>query len=177
MDETLPDDKAITVPVPAVDLTVENRFRTLNVADISHFVVQLSDKRLDLIMQSCAGPNYDFDKPWPFWFFIGKTLSKAFLGNEDQLEWFNAVRVRDREFIAFTNVGRENGLDSREMNHDLDEKRIRVVEVDFLKPVPGEQLKAFWKPARGIIVQKVREWIEDERSKAQHQEGDPASAV
>ncbi|RDH31153.1 hypothetical protein BDQ94DRAFT_160744 [Aspergillus welwitschiae] len=135
MDETLPDDKAITVPVPAVDLTVENRFQALNVADISHFVVQYS----------CAGPNYDFDKPWPFWFFIGKTLSKAFLGNEDQLEWFNAVRVRDREFITLTNVGRENSLDSREMNHDLDEKRD-----------PG---------------------IEDERSKAQHQEGDPASAV
>ncbi|GLA00044.1 hypothetical protein AnigIFM60653_007111 [Aspergillus niger] len=177
MDETLPDDKAITVPVPAVDLTVENRFQALNVADISHFVVQLSDKRLDLIMQSRAGPNYDFDKPWPFWFFIGKTLSKAFLGNEDQLEWFNAVRVRDREFIAFANVGRANSLDSREMNHDLDEKGIRVVEVDFFKPVPGERLKAFWKPARGIIDQKVREWIEDKRSKAQNQEVNTASAV
>ncbi|GJP89671.1 hypothetical protein CBS147353_9971 [Aspergillus niger] len=128
-------------------------------------------------MQSCAGPNYDFDKPWPFWFFIGKTLSKAFLGNEDQLDWFNAVRVRDREFITFANVGRENSFDSREMNHDLDEKGIGVDEVDFLKPVPGERLKAFWKPARGIIDQKVREWIEDERGKEQNQEGDPASAV
>lgn len=43
----------------------------------------------------------------------------------------------------------------------LMKKGIRVVEVDSLKPVPGEQLKAFWKPARGIIDQKVREceWI------------------
>ena len=47
MDETLPDDKAITVPVPAVDLTVENRFRTLNVADISHFVVQYVKLRVE----------------------------------------------------------------------------------------------------------------------------------
>lgn len=40
MDETLPDDKAITVPIPAVNLTVEDRFRNLVVSDISHVVVQ-----------------------------------------------------------------------------------------------------------------------------------------
>lgn len=47
MDETLPDNKAITVPIPAVDLTVENRFRTLNVADISHIVVQYVKFRVE----------------------------------------------------------------------------------------------------------------------------------
>lgn len=40
MDETLPDDKAITVPVPTVDVTTEDRYKYVLTADISHFVVQ-----------------------------------------------------------------------------------------------------------------------------------------
>ena len=40
MDETLSDDRAILAPAPTVDLTVEDRFRTLKTADISHVVVQ-----------------------------------------------------------------------------------------------------------------------------------------
>ncbi|RAL01111.1 uncharacterized protein BO80DRAFT_455224 [Aspergillus ibericus CBS 121593] len=131
MDETLPDDRAITVPVPAVNLTVEDRFQNFEVSEISHVVVQLSDKRLDSIMQSCASLTYNFDKPWPFWFFIGKTLSKVFF---------------------------ENILDPTKPNHI--EEELRVVEVDFSKPIRGEDLKAFWKSGREITCQRVREWLE-----------------
>lgn len=106
-------------------------------------------------MQSCAGLTYNFDKPWPFWFFIGKTVSKAFFGDEQQLKWLNSVRVRTREFIAFTNVQTENILDPENSNYV--EEELRVVEVDFSKPTPGEDLKAFWKPGREIICQRVRE--------------------
>ena len=40
MDETLPDHKAITVPVPTVNLATEDRFKASAVADICHVVVQ-----------------------------------------------------------------------------------------------------------------------------------------
>lgn len=99
-------------------------------------------------MQSVAEISYNFDKLWPFWFFVGKILSKAFFHNEEQLEWLNTVEVRNREFIAFTNT-KHTG-----------EGKLRVVEVDFPKPQPGESLKFFWKPARGIICQKVQDFKE-----------------
>lgn len=101
-------------------------------------------------MQIIAGIPYDFNKPWPFWFFISNIVSKAFFGVEDQLEWLNAVRVRTREFIAFSNTGT---IKDAGPTHEI--RRIQVVEVDFLKPQPGENIKLFWKPARGIISQQV----------------------
>ncbi|KAJ5629787.1 hypothetical protein N7528_003444 [Penicillium herquei] len=145
MDETLPGNEAITVPVPTAVVTTEDRHNTFPIADISHFVVQ----RLDSIMQHVAGVSYDFDMPWPFWFFIGKIISKCFFDNEGQLEWLNAVRVRSREFIAFTNTQ----INSNKAN-------LRIVEIDFLKPQHNEDLKLFWKPARGLICQKVEFWLD-----------------
>lgn len=40
MDETLPDREAITVPIPTIDVTTEDRNKATPAADISHFVVQ-----------------------------------------------------------------------------------------------------------------------------------------
>lgn len=40
MDETLPDNRAITAPVPTVDVTAEVRNQGLEAGAISHFVVQ-----------------------------------------------------------------------------------------------------------------------------------------
>ncbi|KAH0558682.1 hypothetical protein GP486_004665, partial [Trichoglossum hirsutum] len=144
MDETLPDRDAITVPVPTVDLTTEDRLST---TDITHIVIQLADRRLGSIMESVGVP-YEFNKPWPFWFFIGKIVSKAFFNNDQRLEWLNTVRVRNREFIAFTNAGREETDGNR---------KLQVIEVDFAKPQPGKKLELFGKLARGLISQKVQE--------------------
>ncbi|KAE8401950.1 hypothetical protein BDV37DRAFT_285210 [Aspergillus pseudonomiae] len=146
MDEALPDNEAITVPVLLAEVTAEERSRTFPVADITHFVVQRSDRRLDLIMQSVAGIPYSFNKPWPFWFFICKIVSKALFDDENQLKWLNAVRVRDREFIAFTNT-----------QSNVEEAKLQVVEIDLPKPQPGEPLKLFGRPAREIICPKVQD--------------------
>lgn len=110
-------------------------------------------------MQSIAGVPYNFNKPWPFWFFIGKIVSKAFFDDEEQLEWLNAVRVRSREFIAFTNTQKKIASNQEESN--IDKTVLQIVETDFSKPQPGEDLNFFWKPARGIIYQKVQdcEWM------------------
>ncbi|KAJ5722002.1 hypothetical protein N7488_000037 [Penicillium malachiteum] len=76
-----------------------------------------------------------------FWFFIGKILSKTFFENEGQLEWFNAVRVRTREFIAFTNT-----------QVNIDKANLQVVEIDFVKPQPNENLKLFFQNATKTIT-------------------------
>lgn len=106
-------------------------------------------------MRCCADLAYDSDRPWPFWFFIGKALSKALFGDEQQLQWLNAVRVRNREFVEFINMGGDRMSDLELMNRG--EGKLRVIEVEFSKPIPGEDLKAFWKPAREIIRQRVEE--------------------
>lgn len=120
---------------------------------------RLSDRRMDSIMQSVAGIPYDSNKPWPFWFFIGKIISKAFFGDEERLEWLNAVRVRTREFIAFTNIRKD--IVSNQDKSTVEKARLQVAEIDFSKPQPGKTLEFFWKPARGIICQKVQdcEWM------------------
>lgn len=105
-------------------------------------------------MQFIAEIPYNFNMPWPFWFFVGKIVSKAFFNNEEQLGWLNTVQVRNREFIAFTNT--QISISDQE-EQQARKRKLRVVEVDFPKPQPGENLKLFWKPARGIICQKVKD--------------------
>jgi hypothetical protein len=61
-------------------------------------------------MQFVAGVPYNFNKPWPFWFFICKTVSNVFFNDEEQLQWLNAVRIRTKEFIAFTNTQKQNAF-------------------------------------------------------------------
>jgi len=86
-----------------------------------------------------VGVPYIFNKPWPFWFFLAKMVSKVFFEDENQLEWFNMVRVRTRAFITFTNIRKKE---------TIGDGKLQVVEVDFLK--------LFWKPAREIIAQHVQ---------------------
>jgi hypothetical protein len=106
-------------------------------------------------MQSIAGIPYDSNMPWPFWFLIGEIVSKAFFSDEGRLEWLNAVRVRTREFIAFTNI--QSNRVSNQDKTDIEEAKLQVVEVDFSRPQPGEALNLFWKPARPIISKKVQD--------------------
>lgn len=118
--------------------------------------IRLSDNRLDSIMQSVCEIPYDFNKPWQFWFFIGKLMSKAFYGNEQQVEWLNAVRVGTRECIAFTNTQDNRDVDQTEGL--TKNTMIQVVGVDFSIPRPDADLELFRKPARKIITQKVQNY-------------------
>jgi hypothetical protein len=92
-------------------------------------------------MQSVVGVPYDFNKPWTFRFYIGKIVSMAYFDDEDQLGWLNAVRVRTREFIAFTNTWKKGASPKNESHTDKTE--LQVVEVGFSKPQPGEDLIAY----------------------------------
>jgi hypothetical protein len=105
-------------------------------------------------MLSVAGVPYKFNKPWPFWFYIRKIISKAFFDDEKQLEWLNAVGVQTREFIAFTNT-QINRVSNQETSN-IEEAKLRIVEVDFPKPQPGENLKLFGSPSEELYARKSK---------------------
>lgn len=83
-------------------------------------------------------------------------MSKAFYGNEQQVEWLNAVRVGTRECIAFTNTRDNRDVDQTEGL--TKNTMIQVVGVDFSIPRPDADLELFRKPARKIITQKVQNY-------------------
>ncbi|PYI08673.1 hypothetical protein BO78DRAFT_395533 [Aspergillus sclerotiicarbonarius CBS 121057] len=43
---------------------------------------------------------------------------------------------------------------------NVEKAKLQVVEIDFSKPQPGENLNVFWKPARAIIRQKAQDWLD-----------------
>ncbi|KAM0667227.1 hypothetical protein ACQRIU_005082 [Beauveria bassiana] len=146
MDWSLPDIDKVTVPVPAVEVMTEERNKGLDMSKVTHYVVQLSDRRFNCLMQAMAGVPFDRDSPWGFWFFIGKVVSKAFFNDERRLKWFNSVRISTRAFIGFADTA--VSFDEKE---DAQNGALYILELDFLKPRPRESIKLFWKPARPPI--------------------------
>jgi hypothetical protein len=71
-------------------------------------------------------------------------ISKALFRHERQLLPFNFTRVRTTEFITCTNASFAKG------------NEIKVIEVSVAKP-GHEPLQAFWQPAKGSSVERVRQ--------------------
>jgi hypothetical protein len=110
---------------------------------------RLSERRQKAIMEA-VGVEYLTEFPTPFWYYFGKIASQGIYGDEKQFRLLNCTRVRATEFISFTNrtfADRKAAGNATPLN---------VVEVDILKPVSGQPLQLFWKPARGIIIQLVQ---------------------
>ncbi|GLA05352.1 hypothetical protein AnigIFM60653_005834 [Aspergillus niger] len=144
MEPTLPAD-TITAPVPEIDLIVEDQYHDLVLSDTRYFIAQ----RLNSIMEFCTSIGFNPNQPLLFRDFIGRAISKAFFGDEQQLQWFKAGQIRNMDYITFRNVQRTEPLVGT----------TQAIVVDFLEPVPGQNLKAVWKPAPGITLQSVRECI------------------
>ncbi|GKZ83838.1 hypothetical protein AnigIFM56816_008934 [Aspergillus niger] len=138
MEPILPAD-TLTAPVPEVDLIVEDQFHNLVLADTRYIIVQ----RLNSIMEFCTSIGFNLNQTLLFRDFIGRAISKAFFGDEQQLQWFKAGQIRNMDYITFRNVQRTEPLVGT----------IQVIVVDFLEPVPGQNLKAVWKPVTGITLQ------------------------
>ncbi|KAI2878817.1 hypothetical protein CBS11852_10176 [Aspergillus niger] len=142
MEPTLPAD-TITAPVPEIDLIVEDQYHDLVLSDTRYFIAQ----RLNSIMEFCTSIGFNPNQTLLFRDFIGRTISQAFFGDELQLQWFKAGQIRNMDYITFRNVQRTEPLVGT----------IQVIVVDFLEPVPGQNLKAVWKLVPGITLQSVRE--------------------
>lgn len=97
-----------------------------------------------------VGVEYLSDFPTPFWYYYRKIVAKGIYANGKQLRLLNCIRMRTRVFSSFTNA---TFADRKAAGKVIP---LNVVEVDILKPRPGEPLQLFWKPARGIIIQRVK---------------------
>ncbi|KAJ5452203.1 hypothetical protein N7445_000386 [Penicillium cf. griseofulvum] len=151
MAETHSDPEIIRALLPNLDVQCEGRFKDSDLTTITHVVVHLSDIIIKNIMNVNADISHKYDNE-DYLEIIGKTLSLAFFGNENQLEWLGTERLGRRRFIAFTNVEKK---DEPGQSQSLSNKNLKVVEVMFMRTNPQEIQKAFWRPARKFVFHKV----------------------
>ena len=91
--------------------------------------LRLSETRISAIM-AFVGVPYDHNRPWAFWFYVGKIVSKNLFNDPQQLDWFNVVPVNNKEIV--------------------------VIEVHISRPKPGKELQIFWRPARDMITEHIQ---------------------
>ncbi|KAF5691379.1 DUF572 domain-containing protein [Fusarium denticulatum] len=78
------------------------------------------------------GVQHDYDYPFLFWHFLGNMISQALFEKETSLEILSFTRVNDREFVGFKNK-------------------------DYAKSNNSTDINVSERPARGIIIQRLRE--------------------
>ncbi|KAJ2905868.1 uncharacterized protein MKZ38_003876 [Zalerion maritima] len=154
------DQDAIDTGVPTVLAVREGRNQGFDLKSISHVVVQISDARQEQVFRS-IGYQFDSNRPTPYWYFLGKLAAQALFSDPAELLLLNYVRVRTREFIGFTTATWSTA--SKEARTTLGDEPppLIVVEVDFKRPQPGKPLEAFWKPATGLITERIRQWSQE----------------
>ncbi|KAK3323728.1 hypothetical protein B0T19DRAFT_426802 [Cercophora scortea] len=149
-----PDPSAVDAPVPHADVACEERVKDLDLKTVSHVVIQISDTRQEQVFRS-VGYQFDTNRPSPFWYFLGKIAAQALYGDPATLLLLNYNRVHTREFIGFTTATWAATAKTQDTRPP-----VLVLEIDFKKPRPGEPLQLFWKPARGLITQRIGQWLD-----------------
>ncbi|KAJ3521748.1 hypothetical protein NM208_g13152 [Fusarium decemcellulare] len=157
VDEKAPyREAAASWMVPDVQLQCEDRYASFDLKSVSHVVLQISLGRQQRVFTQ-IGVKYDWNFPFPFWFFLGKMLSKALFGDDSLLEILNCVHMKQYEFVGYVNK-------DRVVDDDKDIETVKVIDVYIKRPQPGQPIQIFWKPARGIVVQKIEQWVKERRS-------------
>lgn len=115
--------------------------------------LSLSDTRISDIIESATGAVYDSNDTPEYLDFIGKMLSKAIFGKENQLEWLGTECHGRCQFFAFTNIKKTEKCAQSQSSAD---GRLQVIEIMFLRSRPQEKRKIFWRPAREIVCRLVQ---------------------
>ncbi|KAF4462312.1 hypothetical protein FALBO_10892 [Fusarium albosuccineum] len=150
VDEKAPyREAAASWVVPDVQLQCEDRYASFDLKSVSHVVLQISLGRQQRVFTQ-IGVKYDWNFPFPFWFFLGKMLSKALFGDDSLLEILNCVHMKQYEFVGYVNK-------DRVVDDDKEIETVKVIDVYIKRPQPGQPIQIFWKPARGIVVQKIEQ--------------------
>ncbi|KAM5383371.1 hypothetical protein ACJZ2D_002064 [Fusarium nematophilum] len=144
-------------PLPEVQLlvsTFSKPFPDLPQRDGSQVgVARISGGRQEQVFAR-IGVKYDWNYPFHFWFFIGKMMSKALFQDDSLLDVLNYIPVNNYEFVGYVNKAR--GVDDQGSKD-----QVNVVDVHLKRPQPGQPIQIFWKPARGLVVQKIEEWVKE----------------
>ncbi|KAK3297242.1 uncharacterized protein B0H64DRAFT_121410 [Chaetomium fimeti] len=155
-----PDAGAIDAQVPDARVTAEERFATFDLSAVSHVVIQVSITRQQDIFRR-VGYQYDWDRPGPFWHFLGKIAAKAIFNDEIKLDVLNYIPLGRREFICYTTPTWTATVKAREADGLTEPPPLHVIEVNFKKPVPSQPLEMSWVPARDRVLLQIRRWNED----------------
>ncbi|KAJ5835008.1 hypothetical protein N7447_001034 [Penicillium robsamsonii] len=150
MAETRSYPEVITASLPNLDIQCEGRFKNYDFTNVTHVVVHLSDVIIKNINAN-TDASYEYGNE-DHLNIIAKMLSVKFFGNETQLKWLDTERVGRRKFVAFTNIEKKW---ERVQSQSPSDTKLEVVEVMFMRSNPRELQKAFWRPARAIVSQKV----------------------
>ncbi|POR33799.1 Uncharacterized protein TPAR_05991 [Tolypocladium paradoxum] len=155
LTQGVPDNMKIDAPIPEARAVTEDRLKDFDLGNVSHVVVQQE--------QVFRYIGYEFDSNWPtpYWMFLGKITAKAIYDDPAVLLLLNFVRVRTREFIGFTAAKWAEIAKARRRSGTIEQlglPPLNVIEVDIKRPQPGKPLEVFWKPARGVITERIRSW-------------------
>jgi len=116
---------------------------------------RISDARQEQVFHS-IGYQFNSDRPTPYWYFLGKIVAQALFEDQTALLLLNYVRVRTREFIGFTTTSWRKASEAVRTTPGVKPPLLNVIEINLKRPQPHKPLEAFWKPARGIITERIR---------------------
>ncbi|KAK7424123.1 hypothetical protein QQX98_000733 [Neonectria punicea] len=153
-------ESAASWVLPDVHLLGEDRFCDFDMKSISHVVLQISGGRQEQVFAQ-VGVKYEWNLPFPFWHFLGKMLSKALFADDSLLDILNFVPVNNYEFVGYVNKDRVVDNDQK------DKDKVNVIDVHLKRPQPGQPIQIFWKPARGLVVRKIEEWVKEQEPNRQ----------
>ncbi|KAJ3549236.1 hypothetical protein NM208_g613 [Fusarium decemcellulare] len=152
-EEKRPDlTTAASWTIPSLQLLGENRFHDFDMRSVSHVVLQISQGRQQQVFRQ-IGVEYDWDNPFPFWHFLGRMLSKAMFNDDSLLALLNYVPVNNYEFVGYVNRDR--------IGEQEDKDQLNVIEVHLKRPEPNEPIQIHWKPGRGLVIQKIEQWVKE----------------
>lgn len=115
---------------------------------------RISDARQEQVFHS-LGYQFNSDRPTPYWYFLRKIAAQALFDDPTALLLLNDVRVRTREFVGYTTVSWRRASEAAKMTPGVKPPPLNVIEVDLKQPQPQKPLEAFWKPARGLITERI----------------------
>ncbi|KAK0609693.1 hypothetical protein B0T17DRAFT_512528 [Bombardia bombarda] len=162
VEENTPDRDNVQAPIPEAQVTCEEHVKNkINLKTISHVVIRISDARQGQVFRY-VGYQFDTNRPTPFWYFLGKIAAQAIYGDVAELLLLNYTRVHDIEFIAFTTALWATAVKTQRLaSAEPPPLNFNVIQVEFIKPQPGNPLELFWKPAHGYITNKIKDWIQE----------------
>jgi hypothetical protein len=91
----------------------------------------------------------------PFWNYLGRIIAKGIFDDQLELENLNCSAVGRREFVAYTTSAWTAAVEARKAAGDAERPPLKVIEVKFKKPQPGQPIEMTWTPARALITTRV----------------------
>lgn len=116
-----------------------------------YIVVALSQRKQSQIMET-VGQVHCHDQPFPTWSLVSQALSKALFAEPNRLRLKSAMELHQKDYLLF-----EQDFDSGPVSTpDTAIVTESILEIDFGKQLDRMTWLGYWKPARLVVVELVR---------------------